>query len=886
MHYRSLALSESGVDLKTPTGVQLFFEEKTPTNANMGSSMVFTLGKKPIPKSSMPVTEVNDSHNSNDMSLGENPNKYNYDKLSPGLDALLARAVKIFLLVLMIITSASPKRKESEDLPSVDRGVDLVNPSDCIRKEIGGVNSRNVLNGEESTPRREFGEANGPHRTFHRGLSPKTFSSSTLGAAASNIDNYKPNTSPDQLSKDESETALVPSTSSPVKQRQLLLTTVSPSQLLGAASPLLAKPVSLLRNDSVEHHETQTSIQKSISKLEVLEKSAFSSSFSAKVDNSTIKSLDFLKSPNFDAFLEKNRHISRMNFEDSITEEKLASVDQSKERSYAFSMNGTRAESGENRLGEHLGQLMSRKLPNELSAKSLSADQSKYRRSSPKIWSGNKLMRVKILSPQFVSSPGRLLEKKLSTTLGLQSSQSKDLVVQSRFKQISDPDKDRDSTPEGNLTDGILSTSNANRDAVSTGMDGKLGSPFLEVNHLTNLIEERAIDNGEVDTYSRNESFGNIDNFITPAKKNKSQVKHSKILEMGNQTIREISRFEDDLPGAEFRVISHGSVSPFTYKNLEEPTLQKNLLEFPTAISSRKEIENTHSPIVPSPSTIQLSGRLEKFSGNKRSIELLLRDTQYRTEMTIVQRSPKLQKGGNVDPERQLYLNEGRSTLSGDERKKWTDIYSKFSEDMKKMISGSADKLNNKMIDVLGDMFIHQQRSKIYEMLHLGVMPQNAVVLHDPQRGKIVEVNSLLLQVVFEKAKLQLKNVQREKLLKRLQILSSRVQESLILRANILSNPLGTHTTNVLVDAVGDQSLSVTLKDGHEVCHEKLTAVRQAVEALDRKILNLKGTFHACCKLKAEQSCDDTIALVNEQLIKTASCRFIRLDMQVDTLAL
>ncbi|KAL0400257.1 UNVERIFIED_CONTAM: hypothetical protein Sradi_2369000 [Sesamum radiatum] len=640
-----------------------------------------------------------------------------------------------------------------------------------------------------------------------------------------------------------------------------------------------------------------------------------------------------------------------MNFEDSITEEKLASVDQSKERSYAFSMNQTRAESGENRLGEHLGQIMSGKLPNQLSAKNLSADQSKYRRSSPsKIWSGNKLMRslftpkhsnddavmtetesslveiasgagVKILSPQFVSSPGRLLEKKLSTTLGLQSSQSKDLVVQSQFKQISDPDKDRDSTPEGNLTDGILSTSNANRDAVSTGMDGKLDSPFLEVNHLTNLIEERAIENGEVDTYNRNESFGNIDNFITPATKNKSQVKHSKILDMGNQTIREISRFEDDLPGAEIRVISHGSVSPSAYKNLEEPTLQKgpcreniNCLSIQSNHSGYGLEANMNSDsgfvfllymVISESVEVPYSNLLKerdreytlphntfskhhssqwqtgKIFWKQEKYRIIAEGTQYRTEMTIVQRSPKLQKGGNVDPERQLYLNEGRSTLSGNERKKWTDIYSKFSEDMKKMISGSADKLNNKMIDVLGDMFIHQQRSKIYEMLHLGVMPQNAVVLHDPQRGKIAEVNSLLLQVVFEKAKLQLKNVQKEKLLERLQILSSRVQESLILRANILSNPLGTHTTNVLVDAVGDRSLSVSLKDGHEVCHEKLTAMRQAVEALDRKILNLKGTFHACCKLKAQQSCDDTIALVNEQLIKRASCRFIRLDMQM-----
>ncbi|KAK4437472.1 hypothetical protein Salat_0081100 [Sesamum alatum] len=920
MHYRSLAISESGVDLKTPTGGQLVFEEKTPTNANIGSSMVFTLGKRPIPKSSMPVTEVNGSHNSNDMSLvGENPNKYNYDKLSPGLNALLAESRKSPLSVSVsdhVITSASPKRKEGEVLPSVDLGVNLVNPSDWIRKEIGEINSANVLNGGESSAHRDFGEADGPHRTFHSGLSPKTFSSSTSGAAASNIDNYKPNTSPDQLSNDESETPLVSSTSSPVKQRQLLLTTTSPSKLLVAASPLLAKPVPLLRNDSAEHHETQTSIQRSISKLELLEKSAFSSSFSAKVDNSTIKSLDFLKSPNFDAFLEKSRHISRMNFEDLVTEEKLASVD--KGRSYAFSMNRTRAEtlnhiSGENHLEEHPDQIMSGKSPNELIAKNLSADQSNYMQiaaSPSKIWSGNKLMRslftpkhsnedavmtetesllaeiasgegVKINSAQFVSSPGRMLEKKLSTTLGLQSSQSSDLELQSQFKQISDSDKDRDSTPEGNLADGNLSTSNANGDAVSNGIDGELGSPFVEVNHLKNLIEVKATDNGEVDVYNRKETFGNIDNFITPSKMNKSQVKHSKILDMGNQTSREISRFEDDLPGEEFRVISHGSVSPTAYKNFEEPTLQKNLVEFPTAIPSRKEIENTHSPIIPSPRSIQLSGRQEKFSGNKRNIELLLKDTQHRTEMTIMQRSPKLQKAGNFDPERQLCPIEGRSTLSGNERKKWTDIYSKFSEDMKKMISGSADKLNSKMIDVLGDMLVHRQRSKIYEMLHLGVMPQNAVVLHDPQLGKIAEVNSLLHQVVFEKAKLQLKNVQREKLLKRLQILSSRVQESLILRANCLSNPLGACTTNVLVDAVGDRSSSVSLKDGHQVCHEKLTAMRQALEALDRKILNLKGTFHACCKLKAERSCDDTITLVNEQLIKRASRRFIRQDMQM-----
>lgn len=205
MHYRSLARSESGIDFKTPTGGQLFFEEKTPTNANIGSSMVFTLGKKPIQKSSMAVTEVTGSHNSNDMSLvGENPNKYDYEKLSPGLDALLAESRNNLLHVSVsddIITSISPKRKPAKILPSIDHGDNLVNLSDAVREETGWINSNDVQNEDESAARNEFGEANGPHGVFLSDHSPKKISSSTLGAAASKRDNYKPNSSPYQSSK-------------------------------------------------------------------------------------------------------------------------------------------------------------------------------------------------------------------------------------------------------------------------------------------------------------------------------------------------------------------------------------------------------------------------------------------------------------------------------------------------------------------------------------------------------------------------------------------------------------------------------------------------------------------------------------------------------------
>ncbi|KAL8031141.1 hypothetical protein ABFX02_13G006200 [Erythranthe guttata] len=912
MHYRSLARSESGLDLKTPTGGPLFFEDKTLTNANTIGSTIVALGKNHIAKSSMPVTEVSGSHNSSEMSIvGENSNKYDYEKLSPGLVALLAESRDDFLNA-SVITSPSPTRKESEVLLSADQLDNLVDVSDSVRKGTGLINSHNLLNGEESAAHSEFVEANGPHRTLSSGPSPEKKSSNALVAVNSNRDNHKPNRSPSQLSKNESDNSLVASTSSPVKLQQTLLTTASPANYWKMATPLLEHPGSLMRSETVERQETETSIQKSISKLELLEKSAFSSSYRAKVDSSTVKSLDFLRSPNIDSFFGKIHNISRINFvEDPVTEEKLFGVHPSK--SYAFSMHDARAEalnhtSGENHLEEHLGQIMGGKLPNEMIPKNISTDQSRHggpAASPSKItWSGNKLMdglfpskhsnedapstetesflaeiasgegRKAIVTPKSTSPAGRMVEKKLSASPGLLSFQSKPLLLRSPLKQISDSDKGHDSTPERNLADTNLSNA-IDRDAVSKGMTGELSSPFVEANSLKNLTEVNAMDKAEVDICNGKEVVGTIDNFSTPTKENKFQFMHSTNLDEVNITNRNILRIEDNVPSTESRAISHGSVSSPACSNLEEPRLQKCAVEPPTASPLRKKLGYKQSSRISSPKTTQLSG-----SANKRNVELLLRDTQHRTEMAITQRSPKLQKAGSSDGETISYPNEGRTALAGHE-KKWSDSYSKFSVDMKRLISRSADQLNRTMIDVLEDVLVHQQRSKIYEMLHLGVMPQNTTVLHDVQLDKIAETKSMLHQVVFGKAKLQLKHAKRDRLLKRLQLLNSTTKESQILKENIVSQRLKTSTVNDLVDAVGDRSLAVNSKKGHEVCHEKLTAMSQSLEALDGKILQLIGSFHACCKMKAEPSCVDTIALVNKHLIKRASFRFLRQDLQM-----
>ncbi|KAL3849111.1 hypothetical protein ACJIZ3_010993 [Penstemon smallii] len=929
MHYNSLARSESGVDLKTPTTGKLFFEEKTPTNGNTGSPMSFTLGKKPIPKSSMPVTKVSGSHDSNDMSLvGDKPNKYDFEKLPPGLDAILAEGRNLLSDSVSddIIASKSPQRIQSEILASTDHGDNLVNG--LVSADIG-----------------ELAEENERLQTFLKDLSAQKFSSSKFPATSTTA-HYRPNTSPYQLINNESKTPLVAATSSPVKGHKIIPLIASPSKLLD--TPLLVQPGSYLRNESIDHHAGDTSIQKSISKLESLGKSPFSSAFSAKVDSSTIKLLDFSKSPNLNNFLEGNRHVSKINLmQDSVTEERNARVHHSKEKIYALGMHGNGSEtpkrvSGDGRFEESLGHLMSQKLRN------LSTDQSEYRgaaASPPKVtWTANNMKHSFLTSNRssedalmtetdsllaeiesgeggqdsvtpttFVSSPRRILGKG-SISPGSQSSKHKDLLHQNQFRQLSEFDEGRGSTPERNLLNANLSTATANKNAVSVEMKGELSSSIVEVSRLKNLIETKPTDGiREVDKDSEMEVVGIMDNFVTPDNEKTMQVMLPKIRDVSNQINQNFSRVEDFLPGGESNV-----VTPSVCENLDEPRLQsyQNPVELPAASPSRKERDNEHVSSTPSLKSIQLSGKLEKNSANKRSVELLLRDTQHKAEMTVMQRSLKLQKIGICDPETLLYPNGGSkgTTVTGHERKCWTDIYIKLSEDMKQLISLSADKLNFKMIDVMEDLLVYRKRLQMYEMLrsaaqvcsircllsdlsarkHKDFMI-NTTALHDLQHDIIAETNPLLYQIVFEKAKLQLKHVKQERLLvlfdlslfltrpiyfvtcivtfcmqKRLQLLSSKIQEARRLKTNISSQTLKARTSNVLVDAVSDRSLSDNFQKDHE-----------AKEALDRKIFDLKKTFHVRCGTKSEPNCEDTIALVNEHLMKRAQRRFIRLDMQM-----
>ncbi|GAB2262371.1 hypothetical protein Droror1_Dr00003368 [Drosera rotundifolia] len=97
MHFRSLASMEFGGELKTPKGISLVFDEKTPnqnvTTRTPGNSMVLTGSeKKKFVDSSSHINGTSDGGRSNDMTIeAEKPRTYDYGRLSPELEALLAQ---------------------------------------------------------------------------------------------------------------------------------------------------------------------------------------------------------------------------------------------------------------------------------------------------------------------------------------------------------------------------------------------------------------------------------------------------------------------------------------------------------------------------------------------------------------------------------------------------------------------------------------------------------------------------------------------------------------------------------------------------------------------------------------------------------------------------
>ncbi|KAE8668733.1 Period circadian protein, putative isoform 1 [Hibiscus syriacus] len=309
--------------------------------------------------------------------------------------------------------------------------------------------------------------------------------------------------------------------------------------------------------------------------------------------------------------------------------------------------------------------------------------------------------------------------------------------------------------------------------------------------------------------------------------------------------------------------------------------------------SNVQRIDDCHGRSNPSPvQDIQSSSKRKRTSE-----EIAIVDVHHSDNSNVMQKSPKFCKVGEKNMEHTSEYScesnlENERIDGGKILMNWTDvriianllhfqISLKLSADTNQQLSPCFDKLNLKMINMLEDKLIHQQKVYILEMLcseiqsqHSSAYNQSCNILHK----RVAETRRVLCRIVYGKAKLQLMHVKRERLL--VELLRTGVRESQMLKLNFVKH----HSASSEKDTkLGDNSCSVTFGNTLKGASGKIGTMKDELEGLEEKIKNLTKSFHICCKIKGELSSSGsgTIELVNDHLKKRTSCRFIRQGIQL-----
>ncbi|KAA8526644.1 hypothetical protein F0562_008153 [Nyssa sinensis] len=826
MHFHSLARSDLGGDLKTPTRVHLSFDEKTPFQntipTNLGSSMVLTVSKKPLSQSYMPVEKLSGSTDSNDMSLvGENPHRYDYGRLSPGLDALLAEGSKdLHTLPISdnISISQSPINIESQFSPlkklgngplelnvGRDEKRDDSGNNDMLPAEAASVSLSKNWSPNQSTKDILLGKSNESAIDAFEMRRPDLDFSSAKSGTLSNLDNNGLHLHVPAPSEHESPLAGLISSFS-AKQRQTFLDNVSPSKFPWNGTPFQKQLGSFVRDESRKHSESVASIQKSISKLKMLEASPFSSALKAKIDSNLISSVNLFKTPPFNTVLEKNNKDAQAKHVDaSVTyfEEQLSSIAQKNgEQKSTIDMDSNDIEMSPNivDLSHTEGSVdlvKGGKSPNHLSTGILCRDQHiklmATAASPSQFTSSGKKTHQRLLMLQdpvagtsvtsrtdssveftidyikdkkatdtphkFVASPEKRLEKKSITSQEYKDSLSRDLRLHDQYKKLLSFGPGQDADSSNNVTNARLA------DKLESLFMGRAlsSSPFTGLNHSKDFNGVERADDREIKLHDvRDESgtIGNCQNHLTD-KETDPAIVHT------------------DLPGGEIKA-SRGSASPFVHRPHNKPPIQKNLVEMFTHSPSREELYNAtqhddmHSFVVEdviSPNSSQLTKGFENSARKRRGEEMIHKDGDHLDEIARIQRSPKLHKGGSSESEflseHPNKCNDETSMIKCDTRlKHWADVLSKFSGDTKQLLSPLIDKQSLRAIGVLEDIVVQLYRSRIYEMLCTEIRSQKTFDhLSNLQHKRVAETRLLLHRIMLEQATLQLMSVKRERLL-------------------------------------------------------------------------------------------------------------------------
>ncbi|KAI3702697.1 hypothetical protein L6452_28447 [Arctium lappa] len=897
MHFHSIARSDSEGDLKTSTGVHLSFEEKTPTLSSIPSntrdSMLLTLAKKPNSQPDVSTSKLSTGSQSNDMSLvGEYHAKYDYGRLSPALDALLAEDHNDSHVISHISVLKSPIRSGEFFLANKENGSDLMDFSYGQDIKMQGSTSHEALNevvyvnhnemgvaddGSKLLPSKQipFGvSSNASETQASKPLSPNQSTGGTLTAktkepvkdafginsslevlAASQGTPSNPKNmfyQLDDVLEKENKSPLVGSiTHLTDRPSHMLSNGVSLSKSPGTVTPSNNQASLFPRTGSLNHGGSVSSLQRSISKLRILETSPFSAVLNAKLENSKSRSLVGLsKMTPLGTLLKKNNkplqancmNNAGINTLDTYLEEPLPSSAQKKREGESTNMNDNTTEIPKNLVPRTRKEGF-------VEVASLLVLPSENTYMQPKLLQsaeyGHKDGENMIGSPQkFNCSPKNLKE---ATTAEFRVSPYRD---EKQSIQLNE------SVRFGLFNAGGLGKSIANTQLSTTASDG-MDSLYFErrenstpLNVASSNVKEMLHDRKDFHVLCNSELRGSLTTLS-------NDIEH--------ENFQTISR-ENDIPMGLMK-------APLLLNGRkDEQSYRQNLADqFGRSPPNRELYSVLHDDSIDSlhVENVQPSGANQLSTGDLSSAE-----RKRKTEDVKAEKIARIKRNSNSDVE--LPSQSGISSI-GPNLKHLAEIHSRFFKETK-LFSHSVDKMNFHAIDRLVDILGQLQRSKTYQLLSNEI--QSQIILDQGsniQDKRVAETKYLLCKTVYEQAKLQLMHLKRERLLKSVQSLVSGIKESEGLKLNY-SPP-----NSLDIRVIHQQPFSDNIEDIQEcqVDCDRVTSMGQAIKDIHRRISNLTNSFHKACKMKGEPNPADTIAFVNDHLMKRARCQTIRKDLQL-----
>ncbi|KAL2327167.1 hypothetical protein Fmac_020594 [Flemingia macrophylla] len=266
-------------------------------------------------------------------------------------------------------------------------------------------------------------------------------------------------------------------------------------------------------------------------------------------------------------------------------------------------------------------------------------------------------------------------------------------------------------------------------------------------------------------------------------------------------------------------------------------------------------------------------------SGKKRKSVGVLSNGDNIDKIGRIDRSSVVHRNGNGDL--QLVLEQTGSVRSEREKlgdQTWNDgdlILKKFLAETNQLLPPSIDKLNLKLIGRLEDILVHLQKVKKVEILcsEIQFQSQNKITdrLNILREKRVAETKTLLYNIAYEKAKLQLLHRKHDRLLEKVQQVSSGLQECEKIKLNFIPSSSKSGAMDTQAD---DSHTRTTLFSSQDSCN-KILEKKQELETLDSKAKSLSEFLCKYCNIEGDQSYTNTMKAVSGYLQKRMSCKSI-----------